>query len=184
MRGKETYIPGILDKTMKAINYVKENYSDIDYIVRQNISTIILYSELINRIIESDIDFGGPLYYTKVYPNAESGLIGEKYNLYGHLPMISGICMIFSKRAIEFILAHILEIMEYELVDDLSISYAFSLIPNEMIFKKINGNIGWNIDYNNDNANNIICYRNKTNDRNIDIERMKNIIINIEIMVQ
>lgn len=179
IRGKETYIPGILDKTIKAIKYVKDNYSDIDYIVRQNISTIILYPELINRIIESDIDFGGPLLYY-AYPNTESGLIGNKYDLYGHLPFISGICMIFSRKAIEFILAHIPEIMEYELVDDLSISYAFSLILNEMIFETINGNIGWNTDYNNDNNNDIICYRNKSNDRSIDIERMKNIIFNIE----
>ena len=103
-----------------------------------------------------------------------------KYNLYGELHTISGICMVFSKRAIDFILAHIPEIMEYELVDDLSISYIFSLIPNEMKFEQINGTIGWNIDYNNEND--IICYRNKTNDRNIDIERMKNIIFNIENM--
>ena len=181
IKGKETYIPGILDKTIKAMNYVKDNYSDIDYIVRQNISTIILYPELTKRILESNVDFGGPLYYNRAYPNTESGLIGDKYDLYGHLPFISGICMVFSKKAIEFILTHIPEIMEYEVVDDLSISYAFSLIPNEMKFEKINGNIGWNKDFNNEND--IICYRNKSNnDRNIDIERMKNIIINIENM--
>ena len=40
IKGTETYIPGILDKTIKALRYFEPQFQDYDYVVRTNISTL------------------------------------------------------------------------------------------------------------------------------------------------
>jgi len=173
IRGKETYIPGILDKTWKAIHYVETYRSDYTYIVRQNISTIIHYPVLEEAIVQqAPIDFGGPLYYIYAYKNKTSNLIDENYERYGHLPFISGICLIFSKKAIQFVLAHFQEIMDFGLIDDLALSYIFQILPSDIVLKKIIGKVVNNEPYNSET----MVYRNRSNDRSEDVDKMKRII--------
>jgi len=178
IKGYESYRPGILDKTLKAMNYVYNHYPNVEYIVRQNISTIISYSKLIPCVLKNQLDFTGPLYYySSPNPVEESGLTGEKFDLYGGYRFVCGICMIFSKKAVEFVLTHITHIMKYELVDDIAISYIFSDIPNDIKYEKMieDIQIGWNGEYD----SNVMVYRNKTNNRKEDAERMDRIISSI-----
>ena len=62
INGKETYIPGILDKTVKSFKYVdnleRKFGKRYDYIVRSNISTIINFDKLSYELSNNPIDYG------------------------------------------------------------------------------------------------------------------------------
>jgi hypothetical protein len=176
IRGKETYIPGILDKTWKAMYYVQTYRSDYTYIVRQNISTLIHYPLLEEAIVQqAPIDFGG-LHQAIGYPaTTMSGLVGEKLLLYGNLPYFWGFCLIFSKKAIQFVLAHFQQIMDFGVIDDLALSYIFQTVPCDIVFKKIIGKVSWKEPYDSET----IVYRNRSNDRTQDVDRMKEIILHL-----
>ena len=55
MRGKETFIPGILEKTIKAVEFCRANYS-FDYIVRTNLSSFWNIPKLQEKIRNTRID--------------------------------------------------------------------------------------------------------------------------------
>lgn len=55
MKGKETFIPGILEKTIKAVEYCHANYS-FDYIVRTNLSSFWNIPKLQEKIRNTQID--------------------------------------------------------------------------------------------------------------------------------
>jgi len=61
IRGKETYTPGILDKTVKAIEYVHKTYS-FDYLIRSNISTLINFKLLLPNL--SGVEYGAGCTFT------------------------------------------------------------------------------------------------------------------------
>ena len=48
IKGEETFIPGILEKTLLAIKISSKNFT-YDYIVRTNISTLVNYIKLIGK---------------------------------------------------------------------------------------------------------------------------------------
>ena len=52
IKGDESYLPGILDKTIKAITITSN--IDYKYLVRSNISTIIDFDNLNNEDLEND----------------------------------------------------------------------------------------------------------------------------------
>lgn len=83
MNGKEDYKYGILQKTLGAFKIINEKY-EYDYIIRQNISTIVDYKNLIKVIEEK-------------HPFNYGGLIIENR-------FLSGICIIFSKKSIELLI--------------------------------------------------------------------------------
>ena len=58
IKGTETYVPGILEKTIKAFQFVNNNYK-FDYIVRSNISTIINFDLLCQQLETNPIEYGG-----------------------------------------------------------------------------------------------------------------------------
>ena len=57
INGKETFIPGILEKTLLAFKYL--NNFDYDYLIRSNISTIIEFNRLISYLEKNPIDYYG-----------------------------------------------------------------------------------------------------------------------------
>jgi len=58
VRGTESYIPGILMKTLKAFDYVLRHYT-FDILIRSNISTIVDVPLLSEYLEANDVQYGG-----------------------------------------------------------------------------------------------------------------------------
>ena len=165
--GKESYIPGILEKTLKAFDIFK--YYDYDYIVRSNISTIINYKELFKHLKMENFDYGGPQYYTFTTIDLQAGMTKEKNDIYKDHHFITGICVIFSKKTIKLLTDNMEDVLLYELIDDVAIGVY--LHDKKLIRKKLGDN-----KFSDDNSlykPGYIVYRNKSQNRDIDIANMK-----------
>ena len=113
IKGNETYIPGILDKTIKAFDYFKNDINNYDYIIRSNISTIINFDKLENLLLNKKYDYG--LYFWKNYEEIENNNIKEKIPYFA-----SGTSILFSPKLLNFIIEN-KELINYNLIDDVSI---------------------------------------------------------------
>jgi hypothetical protein len=165
IKGTETYRPGILDKTIRGIQYAHENIP-YKYLVRSNISTVIDF----NRINESEmngtymgcdqnnlqwIDHYGGIF--------DTSLFGTRY--------IGGIGIIMTRETVDFLLQHKSEI-NMDVIDDVAIGAFFTKYP-AFSLKTVA-----HTTYNTESS--AICYRNRTHDRQEDVERMKRIIDKIK----
>jgi hypothetical protein len=59
--GKENYIPGILNKTIKSISYCLDNF-EFDYIYRTNLSTVLNLYKLSSYVKNNKVDYAGQDY--------------------------------------------------------------------------------------------------------------------------
>jgi hypothetical protein len=166
--GKETYTPGILDKTIKAFEFVKDK--SFDYLIRSNISTIINFNHLSSILIQYPVNFGGGIVYTHTW----GGKNHERYNT--HFP--SGTTIILSKPMLIGLLDK-KDKINYNIIDDLEIGYViekeFPYLPFyslEHYFAYVDEKTDIDqLDY-----TNTIFYRNKSDNRKHDIQNMKKIV--------
>ena len=63
-KGDETYIPGILNKTIKSIDYCLNNF-EFDYIYRTNLSTVVNLDKLYSYVKNNNINYAGNIYNKK-----------------------------------------------------------------------------------------------------------------------
>jgi hypothetical protein len=105
IKGKETYVPGILVKTIKAFEFFKEKIDTYDYIVRSNISTIINFQKLIPILSQKNYDYG--LFFNKKR---------KKVFYWG-----SGTSLLFNKKIFHYILNN-LDKLNLDIIDDYSIA--------------------------------------------------------------
>lgn len=178
IRGKETYVPGILEKTLRAFNIVSTN--EFDYLVRSNISTIVNFDLLADYLIENPIGYGGGLKNVLHQLDESAGIVDDKY--FG-TEYASGTSIILSKNTLIDILKFKDDIKK-TFIDDVALgifvnenldltpkyvpSSRFISIPNE------NGNASKIIELIKDK--NYIFYRNRQPDRKTDIAQMKVIL--------
>lgn len=177
IKGKETYIPGILDKTIKAFQYIEDNDNyKFDYLIRSNISTIVDFDLLTEYLQDTSIEYGGGLKNTitgdKNHPDLEN------------LIYASGTAIILSRSSLKEFLNK-KQNLRKDLIDDVSIGVImrdhlqnikqhyipenrFKFIPNE------NGNRSKITDSIKNKS--YIFYRNRQDDRKIDVAQMEIII--------
>ncbi len=178
IKGEESYIPGVLQKTIKAFQYVLylNLNKDYDYIVRTNISTIVNFDKLNKKLIENSFDYGGLLYncIQIKYRDENCGIIDDRYK---GLKYASGTCIICSKKLLEHIIKND-HLIDYSVMDDISIGdfvrkyekiFKIKLYNEKFIFTTLDN-------FKNINVQDYILFRNKTNDRNKDIEIMDYIV--------
>jgi len=192
IQGTESYIPGILDKTIKAFKYfeyeMKSKNVNYDYIIRSNISTIIRFDKLESALLSCPVEYGGGLMYKLGWLSEHEGIIDERFmGTY----FCSGTCILFSKPTFLKMMLNIHHI-RMDIIDDVSIGILFNenaglLLKNPSI-KSLNltgeeflhvPNMMDNIDELNTfliNNKNAIFYRNKNDDRFTDVTQMKYII--------
>ncbi len=177
IKGKESFVPGILEKTLAAFKFALN--LEFDYIVRSNISTVINFDLLQRSLSGLTIDYGGPLYYYGSYVDHKSGLNEEKHKKYGSCHFVVGICIVLSRRAINALLDDREYLLSLGIIDDVAIGIYFHNRAHYIRCK-----IGLN-NYEffsqkfepSDLCNrNRIVYRNKHSDRTIDVLNMKRII--------
>jgi hypothetical protein len=187
INGKETFIPGILEKTLLSFKYL--NNFDYDYLIRSNISTIIEFNRLISYLEKNPIDYYGAGKLVNLQWTG-GGIFDSTW--YGTL-FASGTSIIFTKKAVDEIVNN-MNLVRMDIIDDVSLGVYvrehkkvnpieinqkhFYEVPH---FNKDSNSISKFIEFIKNN-NDIIFYRNKcfgiyVKKRDIDYEQME-IIIN------
>ena len=161
IKGSETFIPGILDKTIKAFEYFKNtlntlnNLDNYDYIIRSNISTVINFDKILNILSDKYYDYGFYLFNRQKY----------KFS--------SGTSILLSNKMIHFILNNKNK-LDYETIDDVAIGIILYENIDTLKFCNIRHKVCFN--YTKQPINNYIIFRNKTKyNRNKDIFAIKKI---------
>jgi hypothetical protein len=113
IKGKESLIPGVYDKTIKSMKIVKYIY-DYEYCVRTNISTFInMYKleEYINKIEMEE----------RVYCGSRGEVDIEKNKIF----FMSGTSIILSRDLCDYLIENHNEYVKINLIDDVLIGYIF-----------------------------------------------------------
>jgi len=170
IKGTESYLPGILDKTVKAIEYVVNNKYDCDYLVRSNISTMVDFELLDKELGKKPIEYGGGLINELQMIDKSGGIVDETY--FG-LKNASGTANVFSKNTLEQVMAK-QDKINYKLIDDVAIGL---LMRDEL--KKPAEQVGSFLIVSDDNMpgkNPYVFYRNRSSNRATDVKNMKMIV--------
>lgn len=110
--GKESYMPGVLSKTIDAIQYFIE--TPFDLIVRSNISTIINFDVLSSKCTQ--LDYGGRM-LTLTWLDPPYGIHDHTYN---GLNYIQGTSIIVSKKFARDIVTNKKYLLDLGIIDDVS----------------------------------------------------------------
>lgn len=171
IKGIETYIPGILNKTIETLLLFKNNgeYEKYDYIVRSNISSIVNFSLLSKQLELSPIEYYG------------STNIGHFTLDNINVPFASGTNIILSKKGY-LTLVNNINLLDRAFIDDISIAIFFYKLnikitktgENRFVFVPAINN---SLEYEKLVNGNYLVYRNRCdNNRRCDVINMKNII--------
>ena len=171
--GKETYLPGILDKTIKAIEFTKN--IEYEYLLRSNISTIVNVKNLLNYLSKNkNIQYGGSWKMKHIRKGFRDPLNGINDDRYAGLDFISGTGIVLSKKNVKYILEN-KDKIDYSIVDDVSIGY-FLHKNTEIKPISFDSSISYDKDlseYINGIDLNMIFYRNRSLDREKDVKNMQ-----------
>ena len=173
--GNESYSPGILQKTISAFEYFKDELDQYSYIVRSNISTIIRFDLLSKDLENKSVDYGCALCF------------------YGERPFSSGTSIILSPKMVENLINNKTDIV-YDTIDDVEIGNFISKFHTDVSMKPVLTSLANNGFYFTPNMNSdqekineyilqneIVFYRNRNDDddRVLDANQMEIIINNI-----
>ncbi len=175
IKGTDTFIPGVLEKTIKVLAICNKIHPEYDYIVRTNISTIINYPLLQNFLLVNKennteyIDYIGP---SKIltWCDIPCGIINNKYY---KIEFVCGICIILSKKCVNLILSNKEEI-DYTVIDDVALGVFFDkhkIYPYNITSKSIENSRKF--------YHSKLIFRNKTDNRSDDIVTMNIHITNL-----
>jgi hypothetical protein len=179
IKGTETYVPGILDKTIKAFQYVNNNYK-FDYIIRSNISTIINFDLLCQQLETNPIEYGGKKLVLWII-NIPDGIIDTTY--FG-TEYAAGTSIILSKNTVNEIINNKDKLL-YNIIDDVSLKLLIDKELNHIKQNYISESQYFFVPNLNSNSaeiieliknKNYIFYRNRQHDRKIDLSQMRIII--------
>ena len=179
INGTESFIPGILDKTIKAFDIIHNKLNlEYDFIFRTNVSSFVQFQNVFSYLKnfpepKKEMYYIGPTRDLQ-WIDKPSGIMDETY--WGTI-YCTGSCIIFSPSLIKNILDN-REKLHYNIIDDVSIGHYISSIKNVKII-----NIEptyFSLNPHNLNLNkNHLCYMNNFNKQNriIDINNLKKIMI-------
>jgi hypothetical protein len=174
IKGRESYTPGILNKTIDAFMLFKNNgeYEKYDYIIRSNISSIVNFSLLSEQLELNPVEY---------YGSTNVGYIEiDKKNI----PFASGTNIIMSKKGYMTLLDNI-NLLNRDFIDDISIAVFFHKLNIKITKVDKAGENGFvfvsmlkdDLEYKKLVSHNYLAYRNKSeNNRQYDVINMKNII--------
>jgi len=177
IKGKETYVPGILEKTVKAMEYVEND--EYDYLVRSNISTIVDFKLLDEELKKKPMEYGGGLINNLQRLDVNAGI---KDKTHFGLNYVSGTAIIMSKNTLKEMIKQ-KDKIDYKIVDDVSIGLLMRFLKKEPVLVK-DGAFLIVHDVNGDaekivkmiSEKQYIFYRNRNNDRKTDVKQMRIVI--------
>lgn len=169
IKGKESRLPGVLDKTIFAIEHWKS--IEFDYLIRSNISTIIDFNNIpYDELKKEGIVYASSDLITLNWFDIPSGINNRK--LFG-TTFASGTNIIFNRKGVDYFLEH-KHLLRRDIIDDVSIAILMNQVIKPIL---LSTPLIWN-----DSKPVSVMYRNRTLtpqneiDRKIDIERMKEIV--------
>ena len=187
IKGNESFVPGILQKTLKVFEYVvqSDSYNKYDYIVRSNISTVIDFDLFVKELEKNPVKmYAGGLIHNLQWANPHCGIHDRTH--FGTL-FANGTSITFSKEGLKYLIEN-QHLIDQSIIDDVAIgifikehvpeSYPPNVIGNNA-FKTMNTTYLKNDEVKELNnilsIENNIFYRNRwgTRDRRIDIYHMK-----------
>jgi hypothetical protein len=165
IKGTESFIPGILEKTIRAFEITKN--LDYDILIRSNISTVIDYNNLQKILykIPNDVVYAGGSCLTHNWLDLKSG-IDKIYNI----PFVLGTSIILKKQGVDIIIKN-KHLLPTTIIDDFAIAILFNKLGHKVF--GFDNYYRYNLNH---LISDIIFYRNKNHNRNIDIINMQNII--------
>jgi hypothetical protein len=116
LKGKETYLPGILEKTLTALSIF--NLEEYDYILRSNISTVVKVEEIQKELRDRPIDYGGSYVHRLQWLDPANGIKDKRY--WG-TEYVSGTAIILSTKTAKELLARE---VDKSVIDDVAIGVA------------------------------------------------------------
>ena len=174
IKGRESYMPGILNKTIDAFMLFKNNgeYEKYDYIIRSNISSIVNFSLLSEQLELNPVEY---------YGSTNIGYITLDNT---NIPFASGTNIIMSKKGYMTLVNNI-NLLNRAYIDDISIAVFFHRLNIKITNVGKAGESGFvfvpminnNLEYEKLVSSKYSVYRNKSeNNRQYDVINMKNII--------
>lgn len=162
LRGEETYLPGILEKTLEAFRV--SSLDEYDYVLRSNVSTVVDVEKLQRHLAEHPLDYGGSYVHQLQWLDKSNGIVDRRY--WG-TRYASGTAIIMSTKAVKRLLEHS---MDKSVIDDVSIGVAMKQLGYSPVCflsrftaverVPVKGSGKW-------------FFRHRTNDRVKDAENMK-----------
>lgn len=122
--GEETFIPGILNKTIDVLKM----FQDYDYVMRLNSTTfvdlnkVVFGNESYTFNPRNNIDYYGYMNSVSLSQNDKYGVTEDFLEQYGSFPFVSGKCIILSREAIKYYLSNQINIT---VMDDISLALSF-----------------------------------------------------------
>lgn len=122
--GEETFIPGILNKTIDVLKM----FQDYDYVIRLNSTTFInlnklsLGNENFSCKTRNNTDYYGYMNSISLNQNDKYGVTYNFLEKYGSFAFVSGKCIILSKNAIKYYLSNEINM---KVMDDISLALSF-----------------------------------------------------------
>ena len=163
IKGVESFVPGTVDKTFKALRIVLDLY-EFTHIVRSNISTIINFDLLTKYMAAHDVEYGGYMTYVVQQSNPFYGVTTKHFGI----TFVSGSCIIMSRATVSMLI-HSPDV-DYTTTDDMNIGVLCA--AKQIGITLIEGFI-WNGDM---YLPHKIFYRNKRADRANDCTYMSRIV--------
>jgi hypothetical protein len=114
LKGKESYLPGVLDKTLAAMRV----FQDCDYLIRSNSSTVIDLPALKKDLQQNPIDYGGSFVHELHWLDPGNGI---RDRVYWGTRYASGTCIILSRSALTKLLS---SDIDKTIIDDVAIGVA------------------------------------------------------------
>jgi hypothetical protein len=119
IKGTESIIPGVLDKTIKAIEICIQNF-DFDILVRSNMSTVIDTKELSDQLNNISAPIYGGHLWNLHWCHIDYNITEEFLKLNNGLKYISGTSIVLSRDMCEYIISHKSE-LDRNIIDDIAI---------------------------------------------------------------
>lgn len=125
--GEETYMPGILQKTMQVLRvfFPENEESDFDFVVRSNSSTVINFKVLLPLLEQrkDQLYYCGPLI-------VDSQEVNSKIDpTLSPLPFVTGTCIILKRNAVKALLKFE-SLLNFEILDDPAIALLFKQLKH------------------------------------------------------
>lgn len=167
IKGKETYLPGIFQKTIRIFEICLQKF-EFDYIIRSNISTVVDYYHLENYLEKTTVQYGGAGVADLQWLDPSCGIYDNRYK---GTKYIFGTGIILNKYATRLLVTNKNK-LKYDVIDDVGIGVFLNskgIFPQQLVDS-------YKIKYNYDKPiHKTIFYRNKRSNRNEDVVAMKNI---------
>lgn len=174
IKGKETYVPGILTKTIRAFEYAL-TMGDFDYIVRTNISTVVNFSRLMEYLEKNPANHAG-MRNRLEGTDKKAGIIDSRYF---NTEYASGTCIIYTKDLLQKIITS-KDKLDYSIIDDVALGLLVKSLGEKIVC--IRNFYGIIKDRNTLEkiAKDFIIFRNRSANRRTDVTNIQNLIQALE----